>query len=665
MPSITDQLDAAFRKAIRDAFELDADPLISASANPQFGDYQSNAAMGLAKRVAEKTGTKTNPRQVAEQIVAKLDLGTLAKEKPSIAGPGFINVQLNPDWLVSQLNNALGDDRLNVPKAASPQTVVVDYSAPNVAKEMHVGHLRTTVIGDTYVRVLEFLGNKVIRQNHIGDWGTQFGRVMLGLWYDAVAKYRGDEAKLATWIETALPLVKGPDDETPDAKSSRFAAQNAILDQIVPWHQSAIEEDPDGTKIFEPYVESSFPNLKRLDVLYTFASAVTAFDSAKARSIKHPKHGEKSLKELASFFATFVQKQNLEENKQEGRAWQKSIESTLATCQAIYDKLGVKLTPQDAYGESKYNDALPAVVADLKAAGIAQVSDGATVVFAEGYEAPLIIQKSNGGYSYGTTDLAAVRYRVNTLKADRVIYVVGAPQTQHLAQVFWIAKKAGWNQRDASHTTVFEHTAFGSVLGEDGKILRTRAGGTVKLAELLDEAEERALAVVNEKSADMSDAQKKQIGHAVGIGAIKYFDLLRDRIGDYKFSFDAMLSLEGNTAPYLQYAHARVCSIFRKAGLARGGFKVSALNDPLEAALAKVLLKFEPTVTGVATELKPHFLCSYLYELAGAFSTFYASCPVLQSEEPVRSSRLALCDLTARTIALGLDLLGIEHPEQM
>ncbi len=669
MPSITDQLDAAFRKAIRDAFELDADPLISASANPQFGDYQSNAAMGLAKKVAEKTGAKTNPRQIAEAILAKLDLGELASETPNIAGPGFINIRLNTGWLVNELNRALADQRLNVPLAAHPQTVVVDYSAPNVAKEMHVGHLRTTVIGDTFVRVLEFLGNKVIRQNHIGDWGTQFGRVMLGLWYDAVATHKHEEAKLADWIARALPLVKGPDDESADARRVRFAAQDAILDAIVPWHQAAIDEDPNGTGIFEPYIESSFPNLKRLDVLYTFASAVTAFESAKSRIIKHPTHGEKSLKELASFFATFVQKQNLDENRQEGVAWHKSIESTLATCQAIYDKLGVKLTPADAYGESKYNDALPGVVSELLAAGIAQMSDGAAVVFVEGYEAPLIIRKSNGGYSYGTTDLAAVRYRVNTLKADRVIYVVGATQSQHLQQVFAIGKRAGWDRRDAAHTTTFEHTPFGSVLGEDGKLLRTRAGGTVKLAELLDEAEDCAFALVHEKSADMSPPfstdQMKRIARAVGIGAVKYFDLLRDRIGDYKFSFKAMLSLDGNTAPYLQYAHARVCSIFRKAGVMRGSTAVSALADPNEISLAKVLLKFETTVNSVAVELKPHFLCTYLYELAGAFSTFYASCPVIQSEEPLRSSRLALCDLTARTIAQGLDLLGIEHPEQM
>jgi arginyl-tRNA synthetase len=671
MPSITDQLDAAFRKAIRDAFDLDADPLISASANPQFGDYQSNAAMGLAKKVAENTGAKTNPRQIAEQILAKLDLGELASEKPGIAGPGFINVRLNSAWLVAQLNGALADERLNVPLAANPQIVVVDYSAPNVAKEMHVGHLRTTVIGDTYVRVLEFLGNKVIRQNHIGDWGTQFGRVMLGLWYDAVAKQRGDEALLSTWIEKALPLVKGPDGETPDARKARTAAQDAILDQIVPWHQRAIDEDPDGTKIFEPYVEKSVPNLKRLDTLYTFASAVTAFESAASRSVKHPTHGEKSLKELASFFATFVQQQHRKENAQEGRAWKKSVESTLATCQAIYDKLGVKLTPADARGESSYNDALPAVVSDLKAAGIAQVSDGATVVFVEGYEAPLMVQKSNGGYGYGTTDLAAARYRVNTLKADRVIYVVGLPQSQHLAQVFWTTKKAGWDKRDATHTAVFEHTGFGNVLGEDGKILRTRAGGTVKLAELLDEAEERGYAMAKKKN-DEAEPDRKlpedalpAIGHAVGIGGVKYFDLLRDRVGDYKFSFDAMLSLDGNTAPYLQYAHARVCSIFRKGNVVRGSTHVSVLSEPAELTLAKVLLKFENTVEAVARDLKPHFLCTFLYEVACAFSTFFEACPVLKSDEPIRSSRLALCDLTARTIAQGLDLLGIEHPEQM
>ena len=542
------------------------------------------------------------------------------------------------------------------------QTVVIDYSAPNVAKEMHVGHLRSTIIGDCFARVLSFLGHTVIRQNHIGDWGTQFGRVMLGLWYDAVASVDGRADQLDKWMNEAMSLAKAPDGETPDAKQTRVRAQNNLLAQIVPWHQAAIDSDPNGELVFRPFLEKTFPPLARLQSLYQFASALTEFEGAKSAAIRqHDKVN--TLDALPSRIATFVQKQHETGNEQEAIAWKKSIDATMAACQAIYDQLGVLLTPADVRGESFYNDRLPAVVTDLKAANLAQVSEGAAVAFVKGFEAPLMIQKSNGGFGYGTSDLAAVRFRVGELHADRIIYVVGLPQSQHLTQVADVASRAGW-----APNVVMEHAGFGNVLGEDGKLLRTRAGGTVKLADVLDEAEARAFKLVSEKSTDLDEAARKKIAHAVGIGAVKYFDLLRDRLGDYKFSYDAMLSLDGNTAPYLQYAHARIRSIFRKSDLGRSalaGLRVASITEPAEIALAKILLRFEETVEGVARELKPHFLCTYLYEVAGAFSSFYDACPVLKSQEPTRSSRLALCEITARTLALGLDLLGIEHPEQM
>jgi arginyl-tRNA synthetase len=667
MPSITQQLDAAFRAAITAAFGFDADPVITASANAQFGDYQSNAAMGLAKRVAEQTGAKANPRQIAEQIKAKLALGDLATEV-SIAGPGFINVRLNPAFLASELNRELGDPRLGVPLAASPETVVIDYSAPNVAKEMHVGHLRTTVIGDTFARVLTFLGHNIIRQNHIGDWGTQFGRVMLGLWYDAVASVDGRADQLDKWMAHAMAIAKAAEGETPEQKQARSRAQNDLLQQLVPWHQAAIDADPTGELVFRPFLEKSFPSLARLQSLYQFASAITEFDAAKSAAIRRGSEIH-TLDALPSLFAMYVQQPNKPKNEQEAIAWTKSIESTMAACQAIYDQLGVLLKPSDVRGESFYNPMLPGVVEDLTNAGIAQTSDGASVVFVEGFEAPLIIQKRNGGYGYATSDLAAVRYRVGELGAKRAIYVVGLPQSQHLAQVFSVAKRAGW-----ADGVTLEHAGFGNVLGDDGKLLRTRAGGTVKLADVLDEAEARALALVTRKN-DEAEGDRKlpsanlpSIAHAVGIGAVKYFDLLRDRLGDYKFSYDAMLSLDGNTAPYLQYAHARIRSIFRRAELGRSAsasLRITAISEPAEITLAKQLLRFGETVEGVARELKPHFLCTYLYELAGAFSSFYDACPVLKSDEPMRTSRLALCEITARTLALGLDLLGIGHPEQM
>jgi arginyl-tRNA synthetase len=573
MPSITASLDAAFRKAIRDAFSLDADPAIAPAANPQFGDYQCNAAMALSKRVSETTGQKANPRQIAEQLVAKLDLGLMVIEKPGIAGPGFINVRLNPQWLAQQLQVSGTDERLGANLTGTPQTVVIDYSAPNVAKEMHVGHLRSTIIGDCYARLLAFLGHTVIRQNHLGDWGTQFGMLI-----EHLTSIGGDASSQLSDLEGFYR----------DAK-------------------------------------------KRFDAEPGFA------ERARSRVVK-----------LQSGQAEELQ------------LWRQIVAVTQRYIQGMYARLHVLLRPTDECGESFYNPLLSDVVSDLVASGIAVESDGAKAVFVEGFEAPLIIQKSDGGYGYATTDLAAVRHRIGTLKADRVIYVVGLPQSQHFQQVFATARKAGWITSQS-----FEHAGFGSVLGEDGKIFRTRAGGTVKLADLLDEAEQRALELVTAKSPDLPEADRKAIARSVGIGAVKYFDLLRDRVGDYKFSFDAMLAMDGNTAPYLQYAHARVCSIFRKAGAERIAGGLTILAEPTEKGLAMHLMRFGETLDAVARELKPHLLCTYLYDLAGRFSSFYEACPVIDSPEPTRASRLALCDQSARTLAKGLELLGIDAPQRM
>jgi arginyl-tRNA synthetase len=571
MATIVQQLDAAFRKAISDAFGFEADPILSVAQNEKFGDYQSNAAMGLAKQVAERTGAKTNPRAVAEQINAKLDLGEMASEV-TIAGPGFLNVRLSPQWLAKQLVSLRSDDRLGVPKAQSPQTVVVDYSGVNVAKQMHVGHLRSTNIGDAVARVLEFQGHRIIRQNHIGDWGTQFGMLI------AFLKWTG--------------LGSG----------------------------AGIED---------------------LDVFYK--KAREKFDA------------EPAFQEEARQTVVRLQAGGLEELA----LWKQIVDASRAHFQPLYERLGVKLTRADERGESTYNPLLSAVVADLLQKGIATRSEGAVVVFTEGDEAPLIIQKQDGGYGYATTDLAALRYRIDVLRASRILYFVGSPQAQHFRQVFATARRAGW----AEHVEL-EHASFGSVLGEDRKMFKARKGESVKLAELLDEAEERALKLVTEKNPQLPDDQRKSIARAVGVGAIKYADLSRDRNSDYVFAFDAMLSLDGNTAPYLQYAYARTRAILRKAA-ALGSEASIVLESPYEQALAKHVLRLGEIIDLVARELKPHHLATYLYELATKFSGFYENCPVIQSEEPMRSSRLALCDVTARTLALGLDLLGIEHPEQM
>ncbi|HUB25094.1 MAG TPA: arginine--tRNA ligase [Tepidisphaeraceae bacterium] len=571
MPTIVFQLAQRFRQAINSAFGVDADPMVGPSQSEQFGDYQSNAAMSLAKTVGAK------PREVAEKIVARLDLSDMAAA-PTIAGPGFINVRLSNTWLAKELQKLPADRRLGIEKTVRPQTVVVDYSGPNVAKEMHVGHLRSTIIGDAISRVLEFQGNTIIRQNHIGDWGTQFGM-------------------LIQYVE--------------ELKDASGAVTGVVLSDWEEFYRRA-KEKFDGDPEF----------------------------ASRARQ-------------------AVVRLQNGESNA--NRTWKLIRDLSLSAHSEVYTRLGVLLALSDERGESAYNADLPGIVTDLKKAGLAVESDGATVVFIDGEgKPPLIVQKTDGGYLYATTDLAAIRYRISQLHANRIVYVHDSRQAHHFAQVFATAKKAGW----ASDVSL-EYAPFGTMLGEDGKPFKTRTGGTVKLKELLDEAEQRALAVVTEKNAALPEEQKTQIARAVGIGGVKYSDLAKDRISDYVFSFDKMLALDGNTAPYLQYAHARIQSIFRKAQAASSTGVQIDLTSPFELALAKHILRFGEVVEIVARELKPHHLCTYLYDLATKFSGFYENCPVLQSDDKTRASRLALCELTARTLESGLDLLGIEHPDQM
>ncbi|HEV2296707.1 MAG TPA: arginine--tRNA ligase [Tepidisphaeraceae bacterium] len=575
MPTILHQLDAAFRKAITEALGFEADPLLSVAQNDKFGDYQSNAAMGLAKQVTENTGQKANPRNVAEQIKAKLDLGEVVSEV-TIAGPGFLNVRLSPQWLSKQVEQRRGDPRLGVPARQPPQTVVVDYSGPNVAKQMHVGHLRSTIIGDAISRVLEFEQDKVIRQNHIGDWGTQFGMLI------AFLKWTG-------------------------------IGSDAHIEDLEEFYRRA-KKKFDGEPAFQ--------------------------EEARATVVRLQGGGAEEL-----------------------AAWKLIVDETRRDYQPVYERLGVKLRPEHERGESFYNQRLGDVVRELKEKTIAVQSEGATVVFVPGYENPLIIQKSDGGYLYGTTDLAAIRFRTRELAANRIIYTHDSRQAQHFAQVFWTAEQAGW-----AEGVSLEYAPFGTMLGEDGRPFKTRSGDTVKLKDLLAEAEERALKVVTEKSPELPDAQKAAIARAVGIGAVKYADLSKDRTSDYVFSWDKMLAMDGNTAPYLQYAHARIKSIFRRAaerGIAYDATASIQLEAPHEIALVKHVMRFGEVLELIARELKPHHLTNYLYELATRFSGFFENCPVIQSEEPTRSSRLSLCDLTARTLATGLDLLGIEHPEQM
>lgn len=555
----------------------DCEPQVRQSAKVQFGDYQANGVMAVAKKLGMA------PRQLAEQVLSHLDLNGIAN-KVEIAGPGFINIFLDPAFLADNVNRALQSERLGVTKPQA-QTIVVDYSAPNVAKEMHVGHLRSTIIGDASVRTLEFLGHKVIRANHVGDWGTQFGMLIAYL----------------------------------EKQQQENAGEMALADLEGFYREAKKHYDED-----EAFAE-------------------------RARSY---------VVKLQGGDQYFLQ------------MWRKLVDITMSQNQITYDRLNVTLTRDDVMGESLYNPMLPGIVADLKAKGLAVESEGATVVFLDEYKNKegepmgVIIQKKDGGYLYTTTDIACAKYRYETLHADRVLYYIDSRQHQHLMQAWTIVRKAGY----VPDSVPLEHHMFGMMLGKDGKPFKTRAGGTVKLADLLDEALERARRLVAEKNPDMSADELENLAKVVGIGAVKYADLSKNRTTDYVFDWDNMLAFEGNTAPYMQYAYTRVLSVFRKAGIDE-----NAMNDvPVviaedrEAQLAARLLQFEETLSVVAREGTPHVMCAYLYDLAGLFSGFYEHCPILSAEsEETRNSRLKLALLTAKTLKLGLDTLGIETVERM
>ncbi len=570
-------LSRAVQAAITAAFGAEhaaTDPSLRRSAH---ADYQANAAMALGKRLGKP------PREVAAAIVAALPASGICR-KVEIAGPGFVNLTLDDAYLTRELADTAGSGRLGITPAAQPEAVIVDYSGPNAAKEMHVGHLRSTIIGDALARVLEALGHNVTRRNHLGDWGTPFGML----------------------IEHMLDLGEA-------AAGQELSVGD--LDKFYRQARAKFDGDP-------AFVDRS----RRRVVLLQGGDAQT----------------------LA--------------------LWQKLVGESTRYFTSVYRRLGVTLTEADFAGESFYNAMLPEVIAELSDKGLARESDGALCVFPAGFTGkggeplPLIVRKQDGGYGYATTDLAAIRYRLTTLGVQRIVYVVGAPQSQHFAMVFAAAREAGWLKPPARA----EHVAFGSVLGADKKMFKTRSGETVKLSDLLDEAVERATKVVREKNAELDEAEAAAVARAVGIGAVKYADLSSDRIKDYVFDWDRMLAFEGNTAPYLMYAHARIRSIFRKAGVEAPRGVDIAVSEPAERALALDLLRFGAVLEDVALTLEPHRLCGYLYELAGSFTSFYERCPVLRAEsEALRSSRLALCNLTAEVLAKGLGLLGIEAPERM
>ncbi|AAC23231.1 arginine--tRNA ligase [Haemophilus influenzae] len=553
------------------------DALIRQSGKPQFGDYQANGIMAAAKKLG------LNPREFAQKVLDNLQLSDIA-EKLEIAGPGFINIFLNPTWLTTEISAALSHKNLGI-QATNKQTVVIDYSSPNVAKEMHVGHLRSTIIGDAVARTLEFLGHNVIRANHVGDWGTQFGMLI------------------------------------------------AYLEKMQNEHASEME-------------------LQDLEAFYREAK-------------KHYDEDEVFAEKARNYVV------KLQSGDEYCRTmWKRLVDITMQQNQHNYARLNVTLTEKDVMGESLYNPMLPSIVKDLKKQGLAVENDGALVVYLDEFKNKdgdpmgVIVQKKDGGFLYTTTDIAAAKYRYETLKANRALVFSDTRQSQHMQQAWLITRKAGYVPDSFS----LEHKNFGMMLGKDGKPFKTRTGGTVKLADLLDEAIERATVLINEKNTNLSNDEKEAVIEAVGIGAVKYADLSKNRTTDYVFDWDNMLSFEGNTAPYMQYAYTRIRSIFNKTDINSTALLAAPLTikDDKERTLAIKLLQFEEAVQTVGKEGTPHVLCAYLYELAGIFSSFYEHCPILNAEdESIKLSRLKLALLTEKTLKQGLTLLGIKTVEKM
>lgn len=562
-------LDERVRAAMAAAGVPDAVAAITPAARPEFGDYQANGVMQAAKRIGR------NPRELAAAVVAKIDLDGIA-ERVDIAGPGFINIRLSD----ALLEDAANPGTPLLAAVATPKTMVVDYSAPNLAKEMHVGHLRSTIIGDAVVRALSDSGHRVIRQNHVGDWGTQFGMLL------AYLEETGNASEVLTDLEQFYQAAK-----------------------------------------------------RRFDADPTFAerarAQVVALQSGDAKT---------------------------------NALWHRFIDISMSHCEAVYALLGVSLTRSDVHAESAYNADLADVVRALDDAGVLTISDGAKCVFLDEFKAkdgtpqPVIVQKSDGGYLYSTTDLAAVRYRSQTLHADRVLYFVDARQSLHFRQIFAVARRAGF----VGANTSLEHHPFGVMLGKDGRPFRSRDGGLVKLVDLLEEAQQRAYELVTAKNPALPDGERRDIARAVGIGAVKYADLSKHRTSDYVFDWDTMLAFDGNTAPYLQYAYTRIVSLFRRgqvwAEQLEGHVSIEA---PSERALALTLARFQEIIDDVVADALPHYLCGYLYELAARYMQFYEQCPVLNAEADIRASRLLLCRRTAETMKHGLSLLGIDTVERM
>jgi arginyl-tRNA synthetase len=630
--------------------------MVKPSQDPRFGDYQANCAMPLAKRLGQP------PREVATQIVKHLDLADMC-QSPEIAGPGFINLTIRDDWLESQLTAACSDNRLGIAPVAPARTYVIDYSAPNVAKPMHVGHIRSTVIGDALARVLRFLGHRVISDNHIGDWGTQFGMIIYGYkhFVDESAYQQDAVAELARLYRLVNRLVdyhKGvanrPSLEQKVANlDEQLAAQEAAPPSGDPKHDKRV------AKALRKQANQVAEARENLDALVRSLEAVEQDAELAELARQHAGIDRAVLEETAALHAGDANNVQL---------WRQFLPACLEDIQGIYRRLGVEF--DHTLGESFYEDRLAGVVEDLRGKGLAKESDGAVCVFLDRHSTPMIVQKKDGAFLYATTDLATIQYREATWHPDAILYVVDHRQSLHFEQLFAVARQWGFG------STELAHIKFGTVLGEDGRPFKTRSGATVGLGALLDEAVDKALGVVSENDdakpqPELSNEQRRQIAEVVGIAALKYADLAQNRESDYVFSYDKMLALNGNTATYMQYAYARVRSIIRKSGQDIDALKQDAagikLEAPAERALGLAILRFAEALDDVVADYRPNQLTSYLFDtLAKSFSTFFEQCPVLQADSPQqRNNRLLLCDLTGRTLKTGLALLGIDIVEKM
>lgn len=649
--SITSLLRSRFQTALAPLAD-DVAPLlemIRPSQDPKFGDFQANCAMPLAKKLGKA------PRDIAAEIVAALDVADLC-ETPEVAGPGFINLKLKDDWIAERVRSIAGDDRLGVAPVEQPKHVIVDYSSPNVAKPMHVGHLRSSVIGDSICRTLKFAGHKVTSDNHIGDWGTQFGMIIYGYrnFVDDAAYQADPVAELARLYKLVNQLsdyhsaaAKLPElKQKLEQQQTDLAEAEAAADPADKKAKKKLKSDRKAVDATRDAIKSAEEKI-----------AVVDGDAAlKTQADAHPDIAKAARQETSKLHAGDADNQKL---------WDEFLPACLQALNHVYDRLGVKFDL--TLGESYYNPMLTDVVSGLKEKGLATESDGATCVFQPGNDAPFIVQKSDGAYTYATTDLATIQYRVEELKADEILYVVDKRQSEHFNLLFETCRRWGYEN------VTCQHVSFGTVMGKDGKPFKTRSGDNVGLESLIEEAIGRAKSIVDEnddrrETPMLDDSQRADVAEIVGTGGIKYADLHHNRDSDYTFDWDKMLATSGDTATYMQYAYARICGIFRQLEIDRDSLKTAGaevlLSTPEERALALQLIQFDSAIESVLTDYRPNMMTAWLFETAGRFSTFYANCSVQKAESPeLKNSRLVLCDLMARALKTGLSLLGIQTAE--